>query len=183
VRIQVSVDGLDAVDLTTVIGDEIAYYDPETGETEHRPRTLGDLVAEKLADKIYSSLTYEARHEMTKRADRERLAIIKAKVEPIIEAAISGPIRLTNSFGEPTGPETTLNALIVDEAKKAIGGGRTDYGRGDTLAQRVIKEAVGAALAKELSAAVAAEKEKVVAAVRAKAADLIADAVKQGVGR
>lgn len=182
-HIEVNVSGLDGVDLTTVVGEEISYYEPETGETEHRPRTLGDLVAEKLADKIYSSLTHEARYEMTKRADRERVAIIRSKVEPIIEEAISGPIRLTNSFGEPTGPETTLNALIIDQAKKTIAGNRSDHGRGDTLAQRVIKDAVGAALARELNAAVADEKAKVIAAVRAKAADLIADAVRQGVGR
>lgn len=182
-NINVTVDGLDAVDLNTVIGDEIAYYDAESGETEHRPRTLGDLVAEKLADKIYGGLDYERRHELTKQVHKTRIEAIQSKVTPIIEKALAGPIRLTNSYGEPTGAETTLNALIVEEAKKTIAGGRGDYGRGDTLAQRVVKDAVGAAFIGELGKAVADEKAKVVAAVRAKAADLIAEAVKQGVGR
>lgn len=182
-HINVTVDDLDGVDLNTVIGDEIAYYDPESGETERRPRTLGDLVAEKLADKIYAEVGYERRVELSQQASRERTQIIRAKVEPIIERALAGPIRLTNTYGEPTGPETTLNALVIEEAKKAIAGGRNDYGRGDTLAQRVVKDAVGAALTKELAGVLAEEKAKVVAAVRAKAAELIADAVKQGIGR
>lgn len=179
-NIHVTVDGLDAIDLSTVIGDEIAYYNPETEETEHRPRTLGDLVAQKLADKMWAECD---RYDIAKQARARRDEVIREKVEPIIEQALTGSIRLTNSYGEPAGPETTLNALIVEEAKKVVAGSRSDYGRGDTLAQRIVKDAVGAAFIKELGSVVAEEKAKVIAAVRAKAADLIADAVKQGVGR
>lgn len=179
-NINVTVDGLDAIDLSTVIGDEIAYYNPETEEEEHRPRTLGDLVAEKLADKLWGEMD---RYSIAKEILAKQSEVIREKVTPVIERALTGPIRLTNSYGEPSGPETTLNALIVAEAKKVIGGDRKDYGRGDTLVQRVVKDAVGAALNGELGKVVADEKAKVVAAVRAKAADLIAEAVKQGVGR
>ena len=68
------------------------------------------------------------------------------------------------------------------EAKKLFTE-RADYGRGSTLAQRIVAEAIGSAFTRELAAAIADEKAKVVAAVRAKAAELIADAVKQGVGK
>jgi len=141
-QINVTIDGLDAIDLNTVVGDEIAYYNPETEETEHRPRTLGDLVAEKLADKMWGEVD---RYDIASKARDQRIEIIRAKVTPVVEAALCGPIRLTNTYGEFTGPETTLNALIIEEAKKVIGGGRGDYGRGDSLAQRVVKDAVGAA--------------------------------------
>lgn len=179
-QINVTVDGLDGIDLTTVIGDEIAYYNSETERTEYSPRTLGDLVAEKLADKMWNETD---RYSIAKQAMARRDEVIREKVEPIITEALTGTFRLTNTYGEPTGKETTLTALIVDEAKKVIGGGRDNYGRGSTLAQRIIREEVDAQLKNELSKAVAAEKEKVIAAVRAKAADLIADAVKQGISR
>lgn len=182
-QINVTVEGLDAVDLTTVVGDEIAYYNPDTDETEHRPRTLGDLVAEKLANKIYAETDYNGRLDLMKQARAERAAIIQEKVEPIIADALTGPIRLTNTFGEPTGPETTLNALIVAEAKKVVGGNRSDHGRGSTLAQRLVADAVGAAFTAELRAVLDTEKAKVVAAVRAKAAELISESVKAGLGR
>lgn len=182
-QINVTVDGLDGIDLTAEVGTVVVYCDPITEETETRPRTLGDLVAEKLADKLFAETGYENRRALIKEANREVTSIIREKAEPVITAALTGPIRLTNTFGEPTGPETTLNALIIDEAKKVVGGNRTDHGRGQTLAQRLVADAVGAAFTGELSKVLADEKTKVVAAMRAKAAELISESVKQGLGR
>jgi hypothetical protein len=184
-NINITVDGLEGVDLSTVIGDEIAYYDPETGETEHRPRTLGDLVAEKLADKIYAGLDYERRNELTKTASAERVKLIRERLVPQVEAALSGEIQKTNNYGEPNGQTTTMRELVIAEITRVINAkGDRHYSDSEKpLITRVVSSEVNRALTTELADAFKAEKDKVVAAVRAKAADLIADAVKQGVGR
>lgn len=184
-QINVTVDGIDGVDLTTVVGDEIAYYDPETEETEHRPRTLGDLVAEKLADKIYAGLDYQQRYELTKTASAERVKLIRERLVPQVEQALTGEIQKTNNYGEPTGQTTTMRELIIAEVTRVINAkGDRFYSDSDKpLLTRVVTAEVNRALTAELADAFKAEKEKVVAAVKAKAADLIAEAVKQGVGR
>lgn len=179
-NINVTVDGLDAIDLDSPIGGQRYEWDEEIERNVPVDMTLGERIAELIMAKLTKDELFgKARERYLKIRDEE----IRAAVKPIVAGALAGTIRLTNSYGEPTGPETTLNALVIEEAKKVIGGGRTDYGRGDTLAQRVVKDAVGAALTKELNAVLADEKAKVVAAVRASAADLIADAIKKGLGR
>jgi hypothetical protein len=180
-QINVTIADLDAIDLSTVIGNEIGWFNPETEETEYRPRTLGDLVAQRLAEKIWSATDERRQTYIAVRQARD--LIIREQVKPLIEKALTGEIRLTNAFGEPAGNPTTLNALIMDEAKKVIAGSRSDYGRGQTMAQKIIADEVGATFIRELTEAMAAEKAKVVAAVRAKGAELIAEAVKQGLGQ
>lgn len=183
-QINVTVDGLDAIDLTSVVGDEIAYYNPETEETEHRPRTLADIVAEKLADKIDGDLTYEGRRDLRDRIARERLAVIRERLAPIVEEALTGDIQKTNAYGERTGSTTTMRELIISEVSKVLNGKSDPYARdGQTLLGTSITNSIRKLLGNELNAVFTAEKDKVVAAVRAQAAELVAEAVKKGLGR
>lgn len=184
-QINVTVDGLDGVDLTTVVGEEIAYYNPETEETEHKPRTLGDLVASKLADKLWGELSYEQRSDLHRQVREERIRLVRERLAPLVEEALNGEIQKTNHYGEPTGAKTTMRELVVAEVSRVINATGDRYSSSDKapLITRVVTAEVNRALTTELSDAFKAEKAKVVAAVRAKAADLIADAVKQGVGR
>ena len=57
------------------------------------------------------------------------------------------------------------------------------YSHQSSALQEIIRTEVDRALTAELKVVVDAEQAKVVAAVRAKAAELIAQAVKEGVGR
>jgi hypothetical protein len=182
-HINVNVEGLDAVDLTTVVGDEIAYYDPETEEMEHRPRTLGDLVAEKLADKIYAGLDHERRYELIQTATSERIKLIRERLVAQVEEALTGEIQKTNSYGERTGGTVTMRELVIAEVGTVINGKNDRFSNTAPLLAQVVNREVTRALRGELDQIFAAEKDKVVAAVRAQAADLIADAVKKGLGR
>lgn len=162
--------------LNTVVGQS---YD--TDKEYPVPVTLADAIVEAAA----RLLSQESDWVSVKTQVRSiRTEVIRERVAAEVEAALSGPINTTNGWGEQVGPPTTLRAEIAKMAAEALKvDHRNIHSREFTPAQKVIREQVDQAMTKELAEAVADEKAKVVAAVRAKAADLIAEAVRQGVGR
>ncbi len=148
---------------------------------DYRPtETIADIVAEKLL-REFTSAERDVYGELRRRVAEIRDEEIRAALVPALTDALNASVRRTNTYGEPTGPEVTMREVITDEAKKMLTA-RSDYGRGETFTQKVIKDAVGSALRNELAAVINEEKAKVVAAVRAQAATIIADAVKRGIG-
>lgn len=142
--------------------------------------TLADMIVNQAAKELAKSADY---HTIQERIRNVRAEVIRERVAAEVEAALVAEVQQTNEFGESSGPPTTLRALIAKAAKDAVTmRGRGSYGNPTPLEQ-TIRDEVDRALLAELAATVKAEKEKVVAAVRAKAADLIAQAVKEGVGR
>lgn len=180
-QINVTVEGLDAIDLTAEIGEEIRDYDEETGEYNTRGKTLGDIVATKLVKELTRDDRWSG---LRKRYLELREEEIRAAVRPLVEDALNGPIQKTNVYGEPTSGTTTMRELIMAEVNKVIHE-RSDKYRSDspTMLQATISKAVRTELGKELQAVFDAEKQKVVDAVRASAAELVAEAVKKGLGR
>lgn len=174
-QINVTVDN---VDLTTPVGTR-PEYDSDGDYSGEVPKTLADLVAEKLAARLTKDDQYPRLRELV---DRIRTEEIQAAIKPAIEAAIAKPIRKTNSWGESTGQETTLTELVVSEVRNVLEK-RDSYDRAaPTFVQKIIRDEVTRALSQELKEAIAAEKTKVVAAVRAQAAELIAESVRKGIG-
>lgn len=165
-------------DLTAVVGGELSFYNPETDEYEVRSKTLGDLVAEKLADKMYSAYGNEQRGEMWKRIAEDRAKIVRERVEPLVVKALSEEIYETNVYGERVGNKViTLRELIVTEAMKALTKTGTRYDSKASLLEQVISKEVGSALTVELNQAVAGAKTEMVKAVRAKAAEFLTEEV------
>lgn len=177
-QINVTVDGVDGIDLATVVGTR-SRYDHDIEETVSEDLTLGDEVAKRITKLLTKDDAWDG---LRKRFLAIRDEEIRAAIKPIVEEAVIGAIELTNGYGERSGQTTTIRELVMAEAKKQFTE-RSDYGRGSTLAQRIVTEQTNQAFARELLAEITEEKAKVVAAVRAKAADLIATAVKEGVGR
>lgn len=177
-QINVTVEGLDAIDLSTVVGER-RRYDHDTEEYVTTDLTLGDEVARRVTALLTKDDQWDGlRKKFLAIRDEE----IREAVRPIVAAAITETLTKTNQYGQPTGETTTLTELIVADANKLLTE-RSDYGRGTTLAQRIVAESIGQAFKNELAKALAAEKEKVIAAVRAAGAELIAEAVKKGLGR
>jgi hypothetical protein len=146
------------------------------GRTTLADRVTADLVAQFMKTDSWPSL----RERVTQIRDEE----IRSLVVPAIREAFEQPISLTNTYGEATGKVATLREVIVAEARKVFTGRDRSSSYGDeSIARKIIREEVGAAFKNELSAVIKEEREKVVAAVRAQAAELIADAVAKGVGR
>jgi hypothetical protein len=77
-----------------------------------------------------------------------------------------------------------MRELILAEVEKFMSAPADRHYRDKgTVLEKYVRDEVQTTLKKELADALAEEKAKVVAAVRASAADLIADAVKRGIGR
>ncbi|HEX6873025.1 MAG TPA: hypothetical protein VF163_18155 [Micromonosporaceae bacterium] len=174
--ITVNVEG--PIDLNTVMGER---YDPESDRRV--PLTLADAIVDNAVRLLVTSPT-KGWSSLQSQIESIRTELIRERVAAEIETALTSPFERTNHYGERTGKTTTLREEIVKLASEALKvDTRNSFSRELTAAQRVIRDEVDKAMVAELKAAVANEKEKVVAAVRAKAAELIADAVKQGVGR
>lgn len=143
-------------------------------------QTLGEAIVAKAAanltqDGEYGEVMQSLRRRIAKIRDDEIRDLVRAE----LAKAMAEPVTQTNSYGESIGQPTALRALIVDAATKFFSE-RGDYGRGATQAQKLVAQEVQTALTKELREVMAEEKAKVVAVVQAKAAELLAEAVKQG---
>jgi len=179
INVNVTVDGQDGIDLTTEV-QTVRRYDGELDDYVETPVTLGEIVARRISADLTKDDSYPG---LRKRFLELRDEEIREQVKPLVTEALTGPIQKTNTYGEPTGQTTSMRELVMAEAKKIVSKPTDSYGRGETFLQKLVREEISRAFIGELNKVMAAEKEKVVVAVRAKAAELIAEAVKQGVGR
>jgi hypothetical protein len=168
------------IDLTTVVGEH-RVYDDEAEEYRGSELTLGQAIAHK----VFEDLRREDYYGDLKRKVAElRTEVIKEQIAPVITKALADPIQQTNQYGEARGKETTLRALIVEEVGRLLKSPADQYSRDKgTWLQALVRSEAEAALRKELGEVIAEEKAKVVAAVRGKAADLIAESIKAGLGK
>lgn len=172
---------VDNVSLDSVIGEH-ARYDEDGDYIGTSGKTLADLVAATIATELKKTNEFTT---AKKRIFEIRDSEIRERARELVAAAIEQPMRRTDGYGNPVGDPTTLAEVIVAQAhdyltKRVDDGYRSN---GETVLQKACREAVVKAIGAELSEVIAEEKAKVVAAVRAKAAELIAEAVKQGIGR
>lgn len=146
------------------------------------PVTLLDAIVNAAVLRVAKEDEYRSVHrELSQRVAVIRDEVIREQVTPLVTDAMSAPIVKTNQWGDPTGEgTTTLRELILAQVNDFFTKLKSDsYGRTSrTAAAALVAEKVDAALKQELLAAVRAEKDKVVAAVQAKAAELIAESLR-----
>lgn len=164
------------VDLTSQIGEH--YIQVGEDEWDTRPATLGDAVAKILAEEVMKGDDWRTLRSQVTDIRKE---LVREQLAPIVAEALLDPVQLTDSYGSPLGKVTTLTAMIMEQAKSWLTS-PGDY-RGKSQAATLIADEVQRVLKNELAAVIRDEKAKVVAAVQASAATLIADAVRLGIGR
>lgn len=159
------------VDLSDVVGG----YGPE-GE----PTTLGDLVIAEIARQFMKTEDWP---ELRRRVITIRDEEIRAQITPMIAEAVAKPIQRTGAYGDPIGEPVSMREVVVDEARKILQGTpKGSYDRdAQPLGRKLIREMVEKEMRAELADAIKAERQKVVDAVRAQAAELITEAVTKGV--
>jgi len=168
------------VDLTTVIGEH-RIYNGDDDEYQAEPMTLGDAIARQIFDDLRRESHYG---ELKRTVTTLRADVIKEQIAPVVAKALAEPIQKTNQYGEATGKPTTLRELIVDEVQRLLKQPADQYSREKgTWIQALVRTEVEAALRKELGGVIADEKAKVVDAVRGKAAELIAESIRAGLGK
>lgn len=172
-QININVTDLDAVDLDTIVGEEVAWYNPETEETEYRPRTLGDV----LIDRLLIAMTSHKdswRDSLQARVTKLRDETIRAAIEPMVQQVLDAGFQPATRYGEPVGEPTTLRELIMDEVGTYFKP-KDRYNKSPF--QTLLAAEVNAAFTKELRDAIAAEKEKAQALVREHAAKIMAQTI------
>jgi hypothetical protein len=147
---------------------------------EGEPVTLADKICKSAVSKLAKGSEWNG---IRNRVEQIKTEEIRRYVGDLITETVSADVRRTNTFGEPLGEPKTLREVIVEEAKRLINEPADRYNpdRGTVLG-KLVRDEVSRAIRVELAEALAAEKAKVVAAIRAQAADLIAQAVSQGIG-
>lgn len=173
--IKVSVENIDLGDYIDGHRDDEGDYIPGG--------TLADNIAHQLVEKFSRSDLYDGFRDRVQRIRDEE---IRAQLAPAIAEALANPIRRTNSYGEQTGPDTTLREVIVDEARKWMDT-RQEQRYGDrsttTNLQAMIRTAVEDAFKVELAEAVKEAREAIVTGLGTTVSEMVADTVRQALAK
>ena len=178
-QINVTVQDLEAVDLATVVATRPIQSSHGYGDYDviDVPMTLGDVIVERLVERLANDQEYPKLKDLLKRIREE---ILRDAVRPIVEEAIKAPLQKTNIYGEPIGKETTLREVILDEAKKLLAAPpRSGSGRStdSSLLSQIIREEVGNAFRNELTEEIKDAKAKVRAAIQKEGAAALGFAI------
>ncbi|MDN3356054.1 hypothetical protein [Actinomadura sp. DC4] len=159
------------IDLSTVIP---GYYGPAD-----EAMTIGDLVIAEIARRFMETDDWRTlRARIREIRDEE----IRTQITPMIADAVAKPIQRTSSYGTPIGEPLSMCEVVVEEARTVLQSVRDPHSRNaEPLGRKLIREMVEKEMRAELGAVIKDERQKVVDAVRAQAADLITEAVTKGV--
>lgn len=150
---------LPEIDLDTVIAKTVAFDEDGDAYTTGE-RRLGDAITLQLVDRIVRDNAYG--NSIRERVQKIRDEEIRAAVQPIIAEAIAAPVQKTNSYGEATGPATTMREVIVDQVRKFLEERPDSYRNGNqTRLSLLVRAEVDAVFKKELAAEVAKAREVV----------------------
>lgn len=146
-KIEVTVD---AITLDTLIADSFSYDGDGELVPDGGTRTLADLVAEKITDRLTADDRYNSLRKAVLRIRDEE---IRTAVQPLIQEALTRPIQRTNTWGEATGQQTTLSEIIRDEARKLFEpSGHSSYDRKPPYITQVVNTEVQKAFAEDIAA-------------------------------
>lgn len=162
------------LDLTEEIS---AYYD-EDGD-----RCGGKTIAEAvIASLVTQASKGDAYKGLKTRVEEIRDEEIRIRIAADVEAALTEPIHLTNSYGQSTGTVVTLHEVIVKTAEKWLSESTRDYGARDSTRRidALVHQQVDAAFKAEIADAVKAAKESVAKQLGKSISDVVAEAVKTG---
>lgn len=152
---------VDDISLATTVA-EIVAFDEDGNPYPSGERTVADLVADQIMARLLKDSGWRTLAEQVQAIREEE---IRAAVRPQIEEALQRPIRKTNIYGEPTGAETTLTEVIVEEARKALNAPTDSYGRRETFLEKTVAAEVKKALSAEITDAVKKAREQVAAEI------------------
>lgn len=178
------VDVTFTIDLSTVV----AHSYRQTGEDDYAQTdiTLGDRVAEILADRIYQARRHDRDGEYWS-SSAVKEAVDRAITERV-EAALVQSVTPTDEFGQPTSAPTTLAQIITKrlaEWFKENAPSRdsySSYGSRRTNLQALIADAVSKGIRDDVAGAVKAAKEQITATLQAEAAKVLADTLARATG-
>jgi hypothetical protein len=151
---------VDEISLSTAVA-EVVGIDEDGDPYPSGERTVGDLVAKEIVDRIIANRDSHWQ-TLRERVRDIRAELIREAVQPAIEEAVARPIVKTNSYGEPVGESTTLRELIVEEARKICREPADKYRREQgSILTKLVADEVRKALDAEIKDAVKQAREQV----------------------
>lgn len=171
---------IDELTVDTVIA-KVFEYDEEGDITGEQGVKLGDAIRDRLFKAVKDGNGWS--DVLTQRIKAIRDEEIRVACRDEIQAALTTPIKQTNSFGESTGAPTTLREMILAEAKKALGRSGSRYDSDKTLIEKVISVEVQKALTAEVKPILDQAKADVNVAASKIVADILADVASKVSGR
>lgn len=163
-----------SIDLSTPFGTRYS-----SDSEDYEPVTLGSELLDRLERRLFEGFAAEA-NKMLQAALAER---IKDAAEQLVAEAIAKPVQQTNSWGEPTGKETTLRDAIHAEVQKWLTSSNSNsYDRNNkqNLAG-LIEQAVHKVMANEMAEVIKGEKTKLIGVVREQGAKVLAETLRRAV--
>lgn len=154
----------------TVVGEE--WTDEGPDEPPHVvPVTIGDRVLDMLANRLLD----ETRREVKATVRAALTDAIRDQVSGIVTETLTGEIRMTNHYGEPTGEPTTLRAMIAKQATDflSVKDSENRYGTPIPGFASLLKTEVDQALTKELQSTILEARKQVAEAVKERAGELL----------
>lgn len=162
-----------SIGMDTVVGSEVEY-DADGVASYSGGVRLADLVADRIAERLIE----QARRDVDMATIRRRidLAVDEAVTEKLT-SIMDREIVPTNEYGRPVGEPRTLSEEVVKKAEAWFTSyPRDSYSRDKgTNAQRLINEAVGKALEREVKAQIEAAKAEAFAKIKGAAATIFAE--------
>jgi hypothetical protein len=151
-------------------GDDGTYYE--------QPVTLAVALLDRLEARLWRDCAVWGKEILTARLSEH----IDSVAADIVAAAVDSPIRRTNRWGEPTGPETTVREAIQAEVRTWLTAQADKYGnKGTDNLNTLIQRHVQRELSGEMLQAIAAGKKTVLDEITTKAAELFRDALQKAV--
>jgi hypothetical protein len=137
-------------EITLNLQDLAAYRQISEDDWDSSPITFTQAVVDRAAHMLVEQL---ATDDALRQARDKAVRMIAADyAADRVRAVLEQPVRSTNAYGEPTGPETSVTELIDKEIKKQLV--RTDARHDRTsVLEKVIRETVNARLEVDLRAA------------------------------
>lgn len=113
---------------------------------------------------------------------RRREELIDEAIKPMVDELLEKPIQLTNGYGEPKGEPVTLTEVVMERITAHLNQ-KTRYGSEKTNLDEMIDKMIGYGLKGELQKLVDQAKGQIRAAVKEKAAQVIAETVTEWKGK
>lgn len=166
---------------------ELPDFFPGDAANGIRGASLQDLIVEAAAQQVLAG----AREDVGgyRKGLRERIAAIqdehiRAAVLPDIEAALTRAVQPTDHYGQPKGEPVTLHEVITEKAMSWLTTPASErYGESRmTPVERLIKEEVERAFAREVKAALDEAKQQVKDAVQQQGARVLAETITRMAG-
>ncbi|GAA0632471.1 hypothetical protein GCM10010174_61920 [Kutzneria viridogrisea] len=165
--------------ITVTLADPIGYRQVDTGDGyRDEPITLASALLDRLEHRFAADFARWGKELLAERLS----AHIDSVAADIVATAVDTPVRRTNTWGEPCGPETTVRDLIHSEVRSWLtttsnGAGRRAETNLDTLLQRHVQRELGG----EMLAAIAEGKATVLDSISAHASEVFTSVLRKAV--